>query len=382
MYIKRHIPDKTKIADSAGSTVNPATNEKIDEVITALANVEIKNDVGNPVPVSASSLPLPAGAATEATLQAVQTAVNSAKGVTGAAVPSGALLAGVEDGSGNLQSLKQPTTPADVQPVSATALPLPTGAASETTLGAVKAKADNLDLALTALRDAIVGAGASATTHKQLLDKLEEARALLADTLTVAVSNLPADPATGAGQTTGNASLATLATRADIATSALRDAITGAGVDATTNKHLLDKLEALRLLVDTVETLLATLTAEDYAQEATLQSVLAQLDQASPAGDYRVLTVDLNVARAVLTAVVGASLTIRAVKVFRNDAMDDQVEIAIGTNDANHTIKLSGLVRPDSDWILGNTRIVGDVYVKNAALGAGKTLVLILEVDS
>jgi hypothetical protein len=66
-------------------------------------------------PVSAASLPLPAGAAQEHT-----TAIS----------PSAARLT---DGT----TFYKPTTPSDTQPVSALSLPLPAGAATETTLGNV-----------------------------------------------------------------------------------------------------------------------------------------------------------------------------------------------------------------------------------------------------
>lgn len=72
-------------------------------------------------PVSASSLPLPTGAATESTLSTVNGKVP--------ALVSGRVPV---DGSGV------------TQPVSASSLPLPTGAATETTLAAVKAKTDNI----------------------------------------------------------------------------------------------------------------------------------------------------------------------------------------------------------------------------------------------
>lgn len=74
-----------------------------------------------------------------------------------------AVAARLHDGS----AFYKATTPSDTQPVSATALPLPAGAATETTLAAIKAKTDNLpsdparegghlatlDTVLTAIRD-------------------------------------------------------------------------------------------------------------------------------------------------------------------------------------------------------------------------------------
>lgn len=102
-------------------------------------SVEVANDAGNPLPVngtvavsnfpatqpvSAASLPLPTGASTETTLSAIKAKTD------------------------NLDvALSTRTKPADTQkvdgsgvtqPVSAASLPLPTGAATETTLGNVK----------------------------------------------------------------------------------------------------------------------------------------------------------------------------------------------------------------------------------------------------
>lgn len=76
-------------------------------------------------PVSAASLPLPAGASTEATL---------------------ALIKAKTDNLDVLLSTR--TKPADTQPVSAASLPLPSGASTEATLALIKAKTDNLDVLL------------------------------------------------------------------------------------------------------------------------------------------------------------------------------------------------------------------------------------------
>src|SRR5712691_9737658 len=76
-------------------------------------------------PVSAASLPLPAGASTETTL---------------------ALIKAKTDNLDVLLSSR--TKPSDTQPVSAAALPLPAGASTEATLALIKAKTDNLDVAL------------------------------------------------------------------------------------------------------------------------------------------------------------------------------------------------------------------------------------------
>lgn len=83
--------------------------------------------------VSVSSLPLPAGAATEATLALIKAKTDnldvalSTRAVTG---------------------LTDTQLRASAVPVSAASLPLPSGAATEATLALIKAKTDNLDVAL------------------------------------------------------------------------------------------------------------------------------------------------------------------------------------------------------------------------------------------
>lgn len=72
------------------------------------SSLEISNDAGNPVSISAASLPLPTGAAQEHT---IATSPNSAR---------------LTDGT----SFYKATTPSDTQPISAASLPLPSGAAT------------------------------------------------------------------------------------------------------------------------------------------------------------------------------------------------------------------------------------------------------------
>jgi hypothetical protein len=158
--------------DSHGETarrvIDNETHDKLDEVVTAIENievsvtldnvtvsneVEIKNDIGNPVPVSIDDLPLPDGAATELTL--------------------GAVLAAVDQLEPKLDSLltelQQKTEPSDNQNVQATNLDirdlsfaadkvdvtgstvaigasvLPTGAATEATMVQVRDAVDQLE---------------------------------------------------------------------------------------------------------------------------------------------------------------------------------------------------------------------------------------------
>jgi hypothetical protein len=89
------------------------------------------------VPVSVASIPLPSGAATEATLSALNTKIPASPATdrATAAAPNSARLS---DGT----SFYKATTPSDTQPVSAASLPLPSGAATETTLGTRLSESD------------------------------------------------------------------------------------------------------------------------------------------------------------------------------------------------------------------------------------------------
>lgn len=82
---------------------------------------------GNPVPVTAASLPLPTGAATETTLASIDTKVATQT-----------TLAAIETLLGSPLAVTGPLTDTQLRasavPVSAASLPLPTGAATETTL--------------------------------------------------------------------------------------------------------------------------------------------------------------------------------------------------------------------------------------------------------
>lgn len=86
--------------------------------------------------ISAASLPLPTGAALDATLTGgtQKTKLVDSGGTNVATISSGGAVK--VDGS------------AATQPVSAASLPLPTGASTEATLALIKAKTDNLDVAL------------------------------------------------------------------------------------------------------------------------------------------------------------------------------------------------------------------------------------------
>jgi hypothetical protein len=86
-------------------------------------------------PISAAALPLPTGAATETTIAAMNTKIPASPATdrATAAAPGAVRLS-------NGAAFITPTTPTDTQPISAAALPLPAGAATETTLAAMNTK--------------------------------------------------------------------------------------------------------------------------------------------------------------------------------------------------------------------------------------------------
>ncbi len=91
-------------------------------------------------PVSATTLPLPSGASTEATLALIKAKTDNIDVLLSSRTkPSDSQTI-----AGAVSVSNFPAT----QPVSAAALPLPSGASTETTLAAIKAKTDNLDVLL------------------------------------------------------------------------------------------------------------------------------------------------------------------------------------------------------------------------------------------
>ena len=96
------------------------------------AEVEIKNSTGNAIPVSAASLPLPTGAATNTTLTdgTQKTQVTSLP-----SLPAGSNTIGNVGVSGAVEITNDA---GNAIPISAASLPLPTGAATESTAGTIK----------------------------------------------------------------------------------------------------------------------------------------------------------------------------------------------------------------------------------------------------
>lgn len=124
-----------------------AALENINVTVTSSAEVEIKNDVGNPVPISAASLPLPSGAAIElkqdtgnTSLASIDSKLSNPLAVTGPLTDTQLRAAAVP-----VSGTFFPPT----QPISATALPLPTGASNAALQTAANASLTSIDSKLT-----------------------------------------------------------------------------------------------------------------------------------------------------------------------------------------------------------------------------------------
>lgn len=119
-------------------------------------------------PISAASLPLPTGAATEATLASINT--NSSNlDVLLSTRASELTLSGVKTQTDKLTFVASRLLidgSGVTQPISALSLPLPTGAATETTLSAVLTNTNNLDVALSTRASELTLTGVKTQTDK------------------------------------------------------------------------------------------------------------------------------------------------------------------------------------------------------------------------
>ena len=139
----------TDSLQTAGNSTLSSLNGKVTACDTAniagavtVSNTVSVDNSGVTQPVSASSLPLPTGAASESSLAALNgkvTACDTAN-IAGAVTVSNTVAV---DGSGVTQPVSGTFFQA-TQPVSASSLPLPTGAATQTTLASMLADTGSL----------------------------------------------------------------------------------------------------------------------------------------------------------------------------------------------------------------------------------------------
>jgi hypothetical protein len=288
MAISDNILDRDKKAYKENTTdggldrrvTDVDTQAKLDEVVTAIENisitvdditvsneVEIKNDVGNPVPISATNLDIrdlvfstdkidvtgsevSLDATTLAALEEIDVAVTDISG-SGIATEAkqdvgNASLSSIDSKLTSPLSVTGPLTDAQLRasavPISATSLPLPTGAATEVTLASVLTElqqkteptdsqlvqATDLDIRnLTFAQDKVDASGSIVGLDATTLAALEDINVTVTSIGEVEIKNdagspvpisaaslpLPTGAATSALQTTGNSSLASIDTK-------------------------------------------------------------------------------------------------------------------------------------------------------------------------
>lgn len=161
------------------------------DISSISGTVEITNDVGNAIPVSATALPLPSGASTEAKQDVQVTKLTSIDDKTPALV-SGKVP--VDVGTPSVTVNNGVGSPI---PVSAASLPLPAGAATSANQATANASLSSLD--------GKVPANLTVTATRLLVDNSGVTQPISASALP-----LPAGAATSANQSTANSSLSSI----------------------------------------------------------------------------------------------------------------------------------------------------------------------------
>jgi hypothetical protein len=281
-------------------------NAVLDSLLTEL---QAKADLTETQPVSAASLPLPTGAATEATLASLA-AEDFATQTTLAAL---------------LTELQGKADLIETQPVSAASLPLPTGAATEATLASLAAE----DFA-------------TQTTLAALLTELQ-LKADLTETQPVSAASLPL-PSGAATETTLSSLLTELQAKADLAetqpVSAASLPLPSGAATETTLGNLLTELQAKADLTETQPvSIAATLQVEQVDR-----TVVDQLD--TPLLDAGTTTIPDNTGNAV--AVV-ASLAADCKGVYVADTIGQFVGVYNKLSPASATDGLLFIINPGMD---------------------------------
>lgn len=167
--------------------------------------------------VSAASLPLPSGAATEAALQSIlgelelKADLTDTQPVSAASLPLPSGAASEATLSGVLAELELKANLTDTQPISAASLPLPSGAATEATLSTLNGKVTAVDTGAVVVASSALPSGAATETTLSSLNS--KVTAVDTGAVVVASSALPSGAAT---QTTLAALLAELELKANL----------------------------------------------------------------------------------------------------------------------------------------------------------------------
>ena len=224
-------------------------------VTVSNGSIEISNDEGNPIPVSASSLPLPSGAATAANQTTTNTSLSSIDGklpalTAGNRVPvdiggNGSIT--ITSGTITVQNeveIKNDT--GNPVPMSVSSLPLPSGAATETTLGAIKTATESIntkdfstETTLSSINTKTPSLGQATMTgstpvviaSNQTAIPVSQSGAWSITDISGTVT-LPTGAATSALQTTGNTSLSSIDTKlpSNLTVTSTRLLVDGSGV--------------------------------------------------------------------------------------------------------------------------------------------------------
>jgi hypothetical protein len=199
------VNDKVDVSGSEVSldAATLAALENISVTVTSIGEVEIKNDSGNPVPMSVASLPLPSGASTSA----LQTTGNAS-------------LASIDSKLTSPIAVSGPVTDVELRaapvPVSAASLPLPTGAATSANQATEIASLSSIDSKLTTTNSSLASIDAGipvslgqTTMAASMPVVISSDQSAVPVSITGTIS-LPTGAATAAKQDTGNASLASI----------------------------------------------------------------------------------------------------------------------------------------------------------------------------
>ena len=184
----------TSLSTIAGDTTSLDTKMPAQGAALTAASLPVNIASDQTVPISASSLPLPTGAATEATLSSIDTDTSTIAGDTTS------LDAKVPAQGAALTAASLPVNIASDQtvPVSAASLPLPTGAATEATLSSIDTDTSTIAGDTTSLDTKVPAQGAATTANSLPVNIASD------QTVPVSAASLPLP--------TGAATEATLAT--------------------------------------------------------------------------------------------------------------------------------------------------------------------------
>lgn len=237
------------LSQVAGATVLTdygATTTTAQRVVANISVAGAAVAAGNPVhvtpgtgavfAVSATALPLPTGAATEATLSSLNSKVTAVN--TGAVVVASSALPTGASTEATLAALNAKVTAVDTGAVVVSSSALPTGAATETTLAGIRTRQDVVDHGATATAQRVaaqLGVGGAAADANSGAASANTLRTVLATRHEAAATPLASRPSNGtsfADFGAGATASTTLRTESNVALAGVA-ASTGTGASGT-----------------------------------------------------------------------------------------------------------------------------------------------------